>query len=87
MTIHCLNRESPKIEDSESESILPTFIYKSKNYGLPGTSGLECLGVTYLAIKSNILMVPICYDTISIVASQMEHHWETPIISLTLYLV
>jgi len=58
--IPCLNRESTKSEDPESESILPTFIYKSKNYGLQDTSGLEHFGMTYLAsskIQRQFLMI------------------------------
>ncbi len=32
-------------------------------------------------------MVPKPHDTINIVASQMEHHWEALVISLALYIV
>ena len=37
--------------------------------------------------KTRYLMVLSPFDTINIVASQMEHLWETPTISLTLYIV
>jgi hypothetical protein len=37
--------------------------------------------------RRKYLMAPNPRDTINIVASQLEYHWETPSISLSLYIV